>query len=205
MEAEVLDDLGLSPGQVREQVCIRGLHPIAAGDLLTIGEARLEIVKPRVPCQVMDGVRSGLRAEMEGRGGWCARAVASGDIKLGDTVVRGRVDDPEWLHDFRAALADYEGSPDSGPGLSERLATLSAWNEDAVRAIPAGVAPPPDGAAAAPKSPITTPATTSEAYRTHDSSSTGFVEAARADGANPEIAESWGRFLAGQYHALINA
>jgi len=98
-------------------------------------------------------------------------------------------------------LAGYEASPESGPGLEQRLATLSAWNEDAVRAIPAGRAP---GDGAEPTTPVATPATVSEAYRLHDSSATGFVDAARG-AADPVVAEAWGRFLITRYHALIDA
>src|SRR5688500_12772344 len=52
VEAEVLDELRLQPGEVREQVAVRGLQ-LAAGDVLSIGGVRLEIVKPRNPCEVM--------------------------------------------------------------------------------------------------------------------------------------------------------
>ena len=85
---EVLDDLGLAAGAVREQLTVAGIGAVGAGDHLAFPSgARIRLTRPRVPCGVMNKVRTGLRNEMLGRGGWCARVVTSGTVVTGDDVV----------------------------------------------------------------------------------------------------------------------
>ena len=177
VEAEVLDDLDLKRGDIREQLCVRGLTALRAGDVLEIGDVRLEVVKPRVPCQLMDTVRRGLRIQLEGRAGWCARATAGGTIRVGDSVTVGRVDDPAWLHDFRHALATYEAAPRAGrddAAMRAALIHMVEWNEQCVAQLGE-----PTSQAIRPTNPGPT---LSEMYRLHDLSATAVVDGARAVG-----------------------
>lgn len=205
VEAEVLDDLDLQPGQIREQLCIRGLT-VSAGDVIEIGSVRLEVVKPRVPCGVMDDVRPGLRSQLVGRAGWCARAVTGGRIVVGDAVAIGQVDDPPWLHDFRQALAAYEATPRparQGFDLCHELAHLGDRNDRCVELLSSLTARSTDdttGTGALER--WRSDATTSEMYRVHDTSATAVVEAARRSGA---AAEQPIRSLAAHYREHADA
>lgn len=89
MEAEVLEGLGLAPGDVREQITVRGLAlaTLAAGARLGIGEAIFEVGGPCAPCERMEAIRAGLRAELEGRRGRFVRVVRAGAVAVGDEVV----------------------------------------------------------------------------------------------------------------------
>lgn len=184
-QAEALETLDVAPGGIREQLCVRGLSSLAAGDVLEIGTARLEVVKPRVPCAVMDGVRPGLRAQMEGRGGWCARVVAGGRIAIGDAVTVGSVDDPGWLHDFRAAVAAYEAAPRAGTESSLLREELSHLIGRTAR----------DGFGVEPVFP-SADATLGQLYLIHDLATTALVEVARVHG---EAAAEWVAGLAAHY------
>jgi len=89
MEQEVLDLLGLGPGDVREQVTVRGLglHKLVFGSRLRIGDAVLEVAGPCAPCELMDALRPGLRRELEGRRGRFVRVVQAGAFAIGDPIV----------------------------------------------------------------------------------------------------------------------
>jgi MOSC domain-containing protein YiiM len=88
MEQEVLDALNLAPGDVREQVTVRGLelNALVFGARLTCGTALLEIAGPCRPCERMNDVRPGLERELEGRRGRFVRVVRSGTIAVGDEI-----------------------------------------------------------------------------------------------------------------------
>jgi MOSC domain-containing protein YiiM len=86
---EILDQLGLAPGQVREQVTVRGidLDRLALGARLRIGSALLEIANPCQPCERMDEIRAGLKDTLVGRRGRFVRVVESGSFAVGDPLV----------------------------------------------------------------------------------------------------------------------
>jgi len=88
MSQEILDTLGLAPGDVREQVTVRGLdlHALAHGTRLRVGGARLELVGPCAPCERMEELRTGLQAALEGRRGRFARVVGPGSFAVGDAL-----------------------------------------------------------------------------------------------------------------------
>ena len=84
---EVLDELGLHPGDVREQLTLMGAPELEAGDVLVFPSGgRLRLTRTRVPCSLMNKIRPGLKQELAGRGGWCARVLADGTVALGDRV-----------------------------------------------------------------------------------------------------------------------
>jgi MOSC domain-containing protein YiiM len=204
-QAEVLEALRLPPGATREQLTVSGLGELGPGDVLEIGTTRLEVVRPRVPCRVMDEIRPGLLDELRGRGGWCTRVLAGGTLRPGDVVTVGHVDDAAWLTAYRRALGDWEASPpradDGWASFADRLAHLVAWDQrgaERIAALAAGAQPEPG------------PATDIDAFNAaavdrlrgrdlwllHDDWSTAVIDAARRW---PEHGESWVRSLTAHY------
>lgn len=89
IEKETLDELGLSPGDVKENLTTTGiaLMPLAAKTRLRIGAgAVLEITKPCSPCSRMEELRPGLLKEIAGRRGMLARVVTGGTVRKGDRI-----------------------------------------------------------------------------------------------------------------------
>lgn len=89
MAEENCDAFGLHPGEVRENVVTRGLdlQNLPAGTRLEIGCATLEITKDCEPCVFIDGLRAGLRAQMQRRRGMLARVIRGGDVRVGDEII----------------------------------------------------------------------------------------------------------------------
>jgi MOSC domain-containing protein YiiM len=88
VEQEVLDEFGLEPGAIREQVTVRGLDldQLVFGARLRVGDALLEVAGPCEPCARMDEVKSGLRKALAGRRGRFVRVVQAGSFAVGDTL-----------------------------------------------------------------------------------------------------------------------
>jgi MOSC domain-containing protein YiiM len=88
MSQEILDSFGLAPGDVREQITVRGLdlHALAAGTRLRIGSAVLELAGPCAPCERMEELRPGLQAALEEQRGRFARVVTPGSLAVGDVL-----------------------------------------------------------------------------------------------------------------------
>jgi MOSC domain-containing protein YiiM len=88
IEQEVLEQHGLAPGDVREQMTVRGidLGRLVFGSRLKVGTAVLEVAAPCAPCQRMDELRPGLRQQLEGRRGRFVRVVEGGSVAVGDPV-----------------------------------------------------------------------------------------------------------------------
>ncbi len=92
MEKEILDELSLSPGIIRENVTIEGLaiHGLQPGELVRLGEdVVLEVTGLCEPCSRMDEIRPGLQATLDQRRGVLTRVVEGGEVGLGDGVVVG--------------------------------------------------------------------------------------------------------------------
>lgn len=83
-----LDDLGLAPGSIRENLTIDGVdvHDWQVGQQVRAGGALFELTMDCEPCHKMDLLRDGLRAELEGRRGMLAVVVEGGEIAVGDPV-----------------------------------------------------------------------------------------------------------------------
>jgi MOSC domain-containing protein YiiM len=88
MEQEVLDRFGLAPGAVREQITVRGiaLADLAPASRLRVGTAVLEAGGMCAPCERMEELQPGLRAELEGRRGRFFRIVEAGRFAVGDAI-----------------------------------------------------------------------------------------------------------------------
>jgi MOSC domain-containing protein YiiM len=86
--AEDLEALGVEPGRVRENFTVKGADVMswAVGQRVAVGEAEFEISMVCDPCELMEQIRPGLQAELEGRRGMLARVVKTGDVVLGDAI-----------------------------------------------------------------------------------------------------------------------
>ena len=90
VELETLDDFGLVPGQVRENVTVSGfkLVGLAPGSQLQVGQALFEVVGDCAPCQQIESIRPGLQEESNGRRGILCRVVSGGLLEEGDQVTQ---------------------------------------------------------------------------------------------------------------------
>ena len=88
MDWETLEAMELRPGIVRENITTAGLNVngLQPGQMLRIGEARVEVAMPCTPCDQMEKIRPGLRKELRGRRGVLCRVVSGGVIRRGDGI-----------------------------------------------------------------------------------------------------------------------
>jgi MOSC domain-containing protein YiiM len=86
--AEDLEAVGVEPGTIRENFTVRGtdLMRWPIGQRVAVGEAEFEVSMVCDPCHLMDEIRSGLQAELEGRRGMLASVVTPGRVAVGDAV-----------------------------------------------------------------------------------------------------------------------
>ena len=86
--AEDLEALDLEPGVVRENFTVRGADVMGGplGQRVAVGEAEFEISMVCDPCHLMEEIRPGLQAELEGRRGMLASVVTTGRVAVGDAV-----------------------------------------------------------------------------------------------------------------------
>jgi MOSC domain-containing protein YiiM len=94
---ELLDELGLAPGQMGENVATQGLDLLALprGTRLSFGSAVVEVTGLRNPCKQLEGLRPGLMAavlsrDAEGnlvrRAGVMGIVLAGGEVRPGDGI-----------------------------------------------------------------------------------------------------------------------
>ena len=89
MDKETLDEFGLAPGQVKENITTSGLDLSQAkkGQMFFIGDdVTMEIVGECEPCGKMDALQPGLMDKIDGRRGMLAKVISGGHIKVGDSV-----------------------------------------------------------------------------------------------------------------------
>lgn len=88
IEKETLDEFGLAPGAVRENVTVTGvpLSGLLAGSLLQLGEAILEVTGDCHPCHLLEDLKPGLQNDMAGRRGILGRILEGGTIRVGDEI-----------------------------------------------------------------------------------------------------------------------
>lgn len=89
MDRETLEDLGIQPGQIKENITTTGLDLSRAreGEVFFIGDSvTMEIVGPCIPCHKMDAIRAGLRERLSGRRGVLTMVINGGPIKVGDPI-----------------------------------------------------------------------------------------------------------------------
>jgi MOSC domain-containing protein YiiM len=88
-DQEALDEVGVEPGTIKENLTVEGLHVMGlpAGTRIRLGErAVVEITEVCEPCFRMDEIRMGLQAELVGRRGMVGRVVNGGSIAVGDRI-----------------------------------------------------------------------------------------------------------------------
>ena len=86
---KILDDAGLNPGQIKENITVSGLDLSDAkiGQVFSIGNAvTLEVVGDCEACSKMDAIRMGLKDSLDGKRGTLAKVLNGGAIKIGDTI-----------------------------------------------------------------------------------------------------------------------
>ena len=86
---EHLDSVGVDPGVIRENLTVEGtdVEQWPIGQRVKVGdEAVFEITMVCDPCQRMEAIREGLRAELQGKRGMLARVVEPGEVAVGDPV-----------------------------------------------------------------------------------------------------------------------
>ena len=88
VSAEDLESVGVDPGRVKENFTVRGADVMnwPIGQRLSIGEAEFEISMVCDPCELMEEIRPGLQAELEGKRGMLAKVVKAGRVTQGDPV-----------------------------------------------------------------------------------------------------------------------
>jgi MOSC domain-containing protein YiiM len=93
MHTETLAELSaegfkVGPGEMGEQIVIAGIEPaaIVEGTRLKLGEAVIEVVKPRTGCARFEMIQGKPRQSAKGRLGVIARVITSGEIAVGDPV-----------------------------------------------------------------------------------------------------------------------
>jgi MOSC domain-containing protein YiiM len=86
--AEDLEAVGVPPGAVKENFTVRGADVMRwpVGHRLAIGDAEFEISMVCDPCELMEEIRPGLQAELEGRRGMLAFVTKTGDVAVGDEL-----------------------------------------------------------------------------------------------------------------------
>jgi MOSC domain-containing protein YiiM len=79
-----------NPGELGEQIVISGINvaELPTGTQIQLGEsAVIQITKPRTPCDWFALIQGQSETLVEGRVGMMAKVIASGTIKIGDSVV----------------------------------------------------------------------------------------------------------------------
>ena len=113
MDKETLDEFGLVPGQVKENITISGvdLSQTKMGQVFHIGdEVTMEIVGDCEACGKMEAIALGLKDKIDGRRGMLANDIGGGEIKVMPGV--------EWR--MRAIISEtlMPGSWPPSPGLA---------------------------------------------------------------------------------------
>ena len=89
IDKETLDDFGLAPGQVKENITVTGLDlsQTKAGQVFHIGDdVTMELVGDCEACGKMEALALGLQDKIDGKRGMLAIVVNGGSIKVGDSI-----------------------------------------------------------------------------------------------------------------------
>ena len=89
IDKETLDDFGLAPGQVKENITVTGLDlsQTKAGQVFRIGDdVTMELVGDCEACGKMEALALGLQDKIDGKRGMLAIVVNGGSIKVGDSI-----------------------------------------------------------------------------------------------------------------------
>lgn len=88
VDRETLEAMDLRPGILSENITTDGLNvnSLQIGQLLRVGEARMEVSAVCTPCDQMEAIRPGLRKELWGRRGMLCRVLEGGVVRRGDSI-----------------------------------------------------------------------------------------------------------------------
>ncbi len=88
VDIETLRTMGLAPGIIRENITTEGLdvNALKLGQKLRAGEVELQVSAVCEPCELMEEIRAGLMAELQGRRGMLCRVLRGGQVKTGDSI-----------------------------------------------------------------------------------------------------------------------
>lgn len=88
LDVETLNEFGLEPGVLKENITTRNLavRQLGRGQRLRAGAAMLEVTISCEPCGRMDDIRRGLQQGLRGRRGMLARVIEPGLIRRGDPI-----------------------------------------------------------------------------------------------------------------------
>jgi MOSC domain-containing protein YiiM len=88
MSGSVLDELGVEPGTIHENVVIDGLDvmTLEKGRQLRLGDAVVSVTIPCEPCVQMDRVRYGLQEALQNRRGMFVKVLVPGMVRVGDRL-----------------------------------------------------------------------------------------------------------------------
>ena len=108
MDFETLEEFGIPPGRVKENITTRGiaLGTLSLGQRLRAGEVLLQVTQPCTPCNQMDEIREGLQEALRGRRGVLCRVIEPGRIRRGDRI--------ELEENARAALPSNDDTLSGG-------------------------------------------------------------------------------------------
>jgi MOSC domain-containing protein YiiM len=86
--AMILGKESIDPGLLRRNIVTRGINLMALKDRkFRLGKAVLELTGPCHPCSRMEeNLGHGGYTAMRGHGGWCARILEGGEVKVGDEI-----------------------------------------------------------------------------------------------------------------------
>jgi MOSC domain-containing protein YiiM len=131
---------GLTPGDFGENLTVSTLteESVCIGDVLDIGEARLQVSQPRQPCatlarrhEVRDMIK---RVQRNGRSGWYLRVLREGELASGDPIVLVNRPHPEWTVRRAARVAlDRKAHPEEARALAACEALSPGWRDWLVR------------------------------------------------------------------------
>jgi MOSC domain-containing protein YiiM len=126
----------IAPGAFGENLTVTALteENVCIGDLLDIGEARLQVSQPRQPCatlarrhQVRDMITL---VQRNGRSGWYLRVVREGRVTAGDPIVLVNRPYPEWTVRRAAQVAlNRKGRPEEARALAACEALSAGWRD----------------------------------------------------------------------------
>ena len=85
---EHLVELDLAPGAIRENITVAGadVQAWSVGQRVRAGSALFEVTMVCEPCERMEMLRDGLRAQLVGKRGMLARVLEDGEVAVGDPV-----------------------------------------------------------------------------------------------------------------------
>lgn len=88
LEQETCVEYDFPVGAIRENITTRGIDLMALPKKthLQIGDAIFELTKECEPCSFVDGIKPGLRRELEHKRGMLARVVRGGELNIGSKI-----------------------------------------------------------------------------------------------------------------------